>query len=71
MSTHRIKLELIQDGKLELENIPFHAGDKVEVTISATADKPNGENPYPLRGTPVIYKLPTDPVGLEDWDALQ
>ncbi len=71
MSTHRIEIELTQDGKLELENIPFHAGDKVEVTISGTAEKPNCDNPYPLRGTPITYKSPTDPVGLEDWDALQ
>ncbi|MGJ3250525.1 MAG: hypothetical protein ACFE0J_05255 [Elainellaceae cyanobacterium] len=28
-------------------------------------------NPYPVRGLPIQYIDPTEPVALEDWEALQ
>jgi hypothetical protein len=87
MSTHRIGATLNQDGKLVLEDLPFRAGDVVEVIIMENSAKANGDsgdlimfksqtksheaNSYPLRGTVIKYEEPTEPVGVEDWDALK
>lgn len=68
MSAHRIETTLKQDGKLVLEDLPFLAGDKVEVTILESNTKYNRDNNrYPLRGTVIKYESPTEPVGLKDW----
>jgi hypothetical protein len=71
MSAHRTQATFDQDGKLVLEDLPFRAGDVVEVIIVESNTRPNGNNSYPLRGTVTNYDAPTDPVGIESWDALQ
>jgi hypothetical protein len=71
MSAHRIEATLNQDGKLVLEDLPFLAGDTVEIIILGSNTKSNGDNPYPLRGSVIKYESPTEPVGVEDWDALK
>jgi hypothetical protein len=43
MSAHRIEATLNQDGKLILEDLPFRAGDVVEVVIMANKTTANGE----------------------------
>ena len=70
MSTHHVEITLAQDGKLMLEELPFRAGDTVEVIILARRTKSN-EREYSLRGQPIKYVEPTDPVALADWDAIQ
>jgi hypothetical protein len=70
MSAHHVEVTLSQDGKLMLDELPFRAGDTVEVIILALQAKPNGQE-YPLRGKPVKYEDPTDPVAQADWDANQ
>ena len=70
MSAHHIEVTLSQDGKLMLDELPFRAGDKVEVIIFARQSTPNG-NGYSLRGQPVNYVNPTDPVAEADWDSIQ
>ena len=71
MSAHRIETTLNQDGKLVLEDLPFQAGDPVEVIISPRPIKSNGQNVRPLRGQPIQYENPTDPVAPEDWNAIR
>lgn len=87
MSAHRIEVTLNQDGKLVLEDLPFRAGDVVEVVVMANKTTANGDsgdlimfkskaeshaaNSYPLRGAVIKYEAPTEPVGVEDWDALK
>jgi len=70
MSTHHVEVTLAQDGQLVLDELPFRAGDTVEVIIHARRSKPNG-NEYPLRGQPIKYLYPTEPVAEADWDAIQ
>jgi hypothetical protein len=70
MSAHHVEITLAQDGKLMLDELPFRAGDTVEVIILARQSKPNGRE-YPLRGRPIKYAEPTDPVAQVDWDAIQ
>lgn len=70
MQAHRIEAIIRQDGKLLIEDIPFHAGETVEVIILPAA-RPASEHRYPLRGTVIEYRNPTDPVASDDWDAAQ
>ena len=71
MNAHRVETTINQDGTLTLKDIPFQAGDAVEVIILERPPKTRGENPYPLRGQPVRYDAPTEPVAENDWGALQ
>ena len=58
-----------QDGTLTLKGLPFNAGELVEVTIrpKARATAPQGQ--LSLRGTPVSYVAPFEPVALDDWES--
>jgi hypothetical protein len=71
MSEYRIEITLKQDGSLTLTDLPFHAGDAVEVIIVSRSEKTAGQKVYPLQGTPIKYVNPTDPVAEEDWAALR
>jgi len=71
MDRHRVEATLNEDGVLTLSDLPFHAGDEVEVLIVARQSKSNGRQRYPLRGQAVRYDEPTAPVAQADWDALQ
>jgi hypothetical protein len=71
MQAYRIKLTIDQDGKLALNNLPFQQGDAVEVIILSEEPKQDGSNRYPLRGTSIIYKDPTEPVAHDQWEALE
>ena len=71
LPAHRLETTLQQDGTLNLEHLPFRAGQAVEVIILPRPSEPPPANPYPLRGTPCHYKDPTEPVAVDDWDALK
>lgn len=71
MNVHRIETTLNQDGSLTLTDLPFHAGDAVEVIILPRPQKKAGQKSHPLHGTRIKYINPTDPVAEEDWPALR
>jgi hypothetical protein len=66
MNAHRIETTLDRDGTLTLTDLPFHAGGSVEVIILARSPKPLRQNRYPLRGKPIKYEHPTDPVAQDE-----
>lgn len=47
---------------LTLENLPFPSGEQVEVIILLRSPRQNSANQYLLRGTPIQYTDPTEPV---------
>jgi len=71
MNAHRTETTIKQDGTLTLEGLPFQAGAEVEVIILERPQKSSGANPYPLRGQPVQYDAPAEPVAEDEWDALR
>ncbi len=71
MVAHRVEATIEQDGTLTLENLPFHAGEAVEIIILAQPPRASHQGRYPLRGTPVRYDRPTDPVAQDEGDAAQ
>lgn len=75
LQTHHIQTTLTQDGTLTLDGLPFQAGEAVEIIVRLQAASPvSAPDPsirYPLRGLVVPYDRPTEPVALEDWEALR
>ncbi len=69
MEAHRTETTLTQDGALVLDNLPFHAGETVEVIILAQPERAGGHTPYALRGTTARYERPTASVGGREWEA--
>ena len=71
MHAHRLETTINPDGRLTLDNLPFQPGETVEVIILAETALTIEQNRYPLRGLPVQYEQPTEPVALNDWETLR
>ena len=79
MNAHHVETVLTENGTLTLRDLPFQAGDAVEVIIlerhklqpSEASTNHSDSNLYPLRGKVIHYDDPTEPVALEDWEVLQ
>ena len=72
MKAHRIETTLTENGTLTIGNLPFQAGDTVEIIILERYSRPLNSNPYPLRGKVIRYDDPFESATpLEDWEALQ
>jgi hypothetical protein len=71
LPTYHVEAILQRDGALTLDQLPFPAGQAVEVIIVPHAGGPEPANPYPLHGTPVRYEHPFEPVAEDEWDALR
>jgi hypothetical protein len=67
---YRIHGHIDEDGTLTLKGLPFRAGEEVEVIVLAEAQKTRRERQYPLRGTPLRFEQPTEPVADSEWQAL-
>ena len=71
MNVHRVEVTLAKDGTLTITNLPFRAGDAVEVLILPRPQNLSGQERYPLHGKAIQYLNPTDPVAEEEWTALR
>ena len=60
-----------ENGVITLRDLPVHKGDCVEVVVIPRATIPSTQERYPLRGEPVEYLLPFDPVADCEWEAAQ
>jgi hypothetical protein len=66
---HRIEAVLQEDGKLLLDQLPFRAGQAVEVIVLPAAHPTHPS--HALQGTVLRYDEPTAPVAEGDWSALR
>ena len=64
--SYRTEITLTEDGKLSLDNLPFRAGQVVEVIVL-----PAVTSPHRLPGSVLRYDDPTAPVADTDWGVLQ
>jgi len=71
MNTCRVYATLTQDSTLVLHGLPFKAGSTVEVVIRQEPTMQSDTDRYPLRGVPIDYADPTEPVAHADWEAAQ
>ena len=69
MQAYRQETVIQHDGTLTLRDLPLQAGEKVEVIIIVQSPPTRTQASYPLRGTPVTYVDPTEPVANSDWEA--
>jgi hypothetical protein len=67
---HRVETTLQENGRLTLESLPLQAGQRVEVIILPRPNGPGPGDPESLRGTPVRYDRPFEPVAVDEWDSL-
>ena len=71
MQVYKTETTLTKDATLTLSELPFRAGDRVEVIVLA-CPRPSPESAtYPLRGQPIRFDQPLEPVGPEEWEAMQ
>ncbi len=71
MEAYRARAQVNQDGSLTLNDLPFQAGEEVEVIVLAEVRRAREEHRYPLRGTPIHYPNPFKPVAEDDREALR
>jgi hypothetical protein len=71
MQAYRTMTTVDTDGELHLRQIPFRPGTGVEVIVLAADRMKTPAQRYPLRGEPIEYIDPTEPVAKEDWEALR
>ncbi len=71
MNTHRVETVIRRDRTVLLKDLPFQAGESVEVIISQCSSSDKKKERYPLRGTSVKYVDPTKPVASGDWNVSQ
>jgi hypothetical protein len=71
MNTHRLEIALTENGKITLENLPFLAGETVEIVISHQEKVPSSDNSFPLEGTVNYYDDPFEPVADHEWEVLK
>ncbi|MFV1965995.1 MAG: hypothetical protein ACC628_11265 [Pirellulaceae bacterium] len=71
MQVHRTKAIVSENGSLTIEKLPFPAGKPVEVVVFPAPHQSAAGERYPLRGTPIQFDDPTEPVGESDWDVLR
>jgi hypothetical protein len=72
MNAHRIETTVNPDGTLLIKDIPFQPGDQVEVIVIERTPPlpPEGKDRYPLRGKPLQYNAPFEPVAEAEWGVL-
>jgi hypothetical protein len=69
MEAYRTETVIQPNRVVTVHDVPFRAGEKVEVIILGTHHQGNGQKQYPLRGKPVRYATPFDSVAEDDWEA--
>lgn len=71
MASFKATVRVQQDGKLNLDSIPFRAGENVRVVLESAQPTPNKDR-FPLRRSSYQYKHPFDSaIDAGDWNALR
>lgn len=71
MNFLKIETQVPKDKKIVLEKIPFEVGEHLEIIVLSLSKAPPRFPPYTLRGKKIRYPNPTEPVAVEDWEALK
>lgn len=69
MEAYRLETVIQKDGSLILNHLPLKAGANVEVVILVQPAPSSRPDRYPLRGKPITYLDPLEPVAQSDWSA--
>jgi hypothetical protein len=58
-----------EDGSLVVRHLPLAVGEEVEIIVLVQEAPGKAGERYPLRGLPLEYDRPTEPVAESEWDA--
>lgn len=70
MHAHRTKAIVSENGSLTIQGLPFPAGKPVDVVVFPAKSEPVVRERYPLRGSPIQFDRPTEPIAESDWEVL-
>ncbi|MCW5851907.1 MAG: hypothetical protein KIT87_17675 [Anaerolineae bacterium] len=68
MQALRIQATVNPDRTLVLGDLPLAPGEAVEVIVLVPTLIKSEAQQYPLRGLPITYLRPTDPVAETEWE---
>lgn len=69
---HTIKATLTEAGKLMLQDLPYNAGDTVEVIVVKKTDNTSQSITNSLKGTVIEYSDPFESaLDANDWEVLK
>lgn len=71
MQTYRVGTTVPNNRTLIIKELPFRAGDSVEVIVRSRERERESSERYPLRGRPIRYAEPFGSVAEDDWNALK
>lgn len=71
MNAYKIETTINEQGQLVLTNLPFLAGETVEVIILERSVFHSESNLYPLQGTVQKYDRPFDPAILPEEEEVE
>jgi hypothetical protein len=67
MNVHIAEATVDLSGRVVLDHLPFHPGDKVDVILRSHEE--HSPIPQDLTGSVLRYDNPFDPVAGEDWES--
>jgi len=70
MQTLQFQTIISNDGVLTIDDLPFRAGEEVDVIIRSHQNKKKSTNRYPLRGLAFEYVDPFESVAEKEWEAI-
>jgi hypothetical protein len=72
MQALHLKAQVGEGGTVQLTGLPFHAGEVVDVSITAPGASTNDSLRHPLERVSLTYIDPYEPaVAPDDWEALR
>lgn len=71
MQIYRVETTISNDGTITIKELPFQAGDTVEVIVRSRERERERSERYPLRGQPIRYVDPFESVAEDDWYVLK
>ena len=72
MRAYRVEKKVSQNGSVQLEALPFKAGEVVEIIVLARERAEGRKAPlHSLKGSVLEYEDPTEPVAQDDRSVLQ
>lgn len=69
MEAFRAEATVDAKGEVNLRGLPLSPGEAVEVIVLRQNRRDQEGSRHPLRGEPIAYVDPTEPVAAGDWDA--
>jgi hypothetical protein len=71
MQDYSVETTVSNDGSIVIKGLPFRAGDRVEVIVRSRRRQQGGNEAYSLRGKPIRYTDPFEPVVEQAWEVLR